>query len=622
MSFGLCNAPATFQATMNDIFRPLLRRSVIVFFDDILVYSASKELHLEHLGQVFSILAEHQFYLKSPKCSFCQFKIDYLGHIISNGMVAPDPSKVQAVLDWPVPKNVKALRGFLGLSGFYRRFIRGYAAIAQPLTTLLKKDSFQWSDVAQNSFEQLKLAMAQAPVLALPNFAEPFILQTDASGHAMGAVLLQEKHPIAFFSKMFCPRMARASTYLRELHAITSAMKRWRQYLLGHFFVIQTDHKSLRELLTQVIQTPDQQHYLSKLLGYHYEIQYRPGSTNTVADALSRSLEPSVAEIMLLSVPQFLFLDELKQELASDPIFQDLKARYLTDPSAMAEFKLVDELLLRHGKIWVSPNSRFKQVLLREFHESLVGGHASVAKTMRRLSENFFWDNMRQEVHNFVRQCAICQQTKYQTGKPGGLLHPLPLPTHVWEDVSMDFITGLPPSNGYTVILVVVDRFSKGIHLGALPTNFTAYKVADLFVSMVCKLHGLPKSIVSDRDPIFISRFWSYLFKFSGTLLRMSSSYHPQTDGQTEVMNRTIEQYLRAFVHDTPSQWVRFLPWAEFHYNTSVHTGSGLSPFEVMYGKPPPSIPAYIPGTSSVDACDSILGSRDEILSLLRKKID
>lgn len=325
---------------------------------------------------------------------------------------------------------------------------------------------------------------------------------------------------------------------------------------------------------------------------------------------------------MLLSVPQFLFLDELKQELASDPIFQDLKARYLTDPSAMAEFKLVDELLLRHGKIWVSPNSRFKQVLLREFHESLVGGHAGVAKTMRRLSEIFFWDNMRQEVQNFVRQCAICQQTKYQTGKPGGLLHPLPLPTHVWEDVSMDFITGLPPSNGYTVILVVVDRFSKGIHLGALPTNFTAYKVADLFVSMVCKLHGLPKSIVSDRDPIFISRFWSYLFKFSGTLLRMSSSYHPQTDGQTEVMNRTIEQYLRAFVHDTPSQWVRFLPWAEFHYNTSVHTGSGLSPFEVMYGKPPPSIPAYIPGTSSVDACDSILGSRDEILSLLRKKID
>lgn len=185
----------------------------------------------------------------------------------------------------------------------------------------------------------------------------------------------------------------------------------------------------------------------------------------------------------------------------------------------------------------------------------------------------------------------------------------------------MDFITGLPPSNGYIVILVVVDRFSKGVYLGALPTNFTAYKVADLFVSMVCKLHGLPKSIVLHRDPIFISRFWSDLFKFSGTFLRMSSPYHPQSDGQSEVMNHTIEQYLRAFVHATPSQWFRYLPWAEFHYNTSIHSGSDLSPFQVIFGKPPPSIPSYVAGSSSVDACDTVLVSRDEILSLLRKNL-
>lgn len=609
MPFGLCNAPATFQATMNDIFRPLLRRIVIVFFDDILVYSASHELHLKHLEQVFSTLADHKFFLKAPKCSFCQVKVDYLGHIVSEGTVAPDPKKVQAIVDWPIPKSVKALRGFLGLSGFYRKFIRGYAAIAQPLTSLLKKGSFHWSADAQVSFEKLKGAMVQAPVLSLPNFLEPFILQTDASGHAMGAVLLQDKHPIAFFSKVFCPRMVKASTYLRELHAITSAVKKWRQYLLGHFFIIQTDHKSLKELLTQVIQTPEQQHYLSKLLGYHYDIQYRPGSTNIVADALSRSLEPAIAECMLLSVPQFLFLDELKQEMAADSVFQDLRNRYLNDPASMPDFKLIDELLLRRGKIWISPSSRFKQLLLREFHESLVGGHAGVAKTLKRLSENFFWDNMRQEVQAFIRQCNICQQVKYSSKKPGGLLQPLPIPADIWEDVSMDFITGLPLSNGSTVILVVVDRFSKGVHLGPLPTNFTAYKVADLFVSMVCKLHGLPKSIVSDRDPIFISWFWSDLFKFSGTLLRMSSSYHPQTDGQTEVMNRTIEQYLRAFVHATPSHWTRYLPWAEFHYNTSVHSASGLSPFQVIFGKPPPSIPSYFAGASSVDACDSILNT-------------
>lgn len=225
------------------------------------------------------------------------------------------------------------------------------------------------------------------------------------------------------------------------------------------------------------------------------------------------------------------------------------------------------------------------------------------------------------ETQEFIRQCVVCQQTKYSTQKSGGLLQPLPLPQHIWEDISMDFIMGLPPSKGFTVIMVVVDRFSKAIHLGALATGFTAYKVAELFVSIVCKHHGLPKSIISDRDPIFISRFWKDLFTFSGTLLRMSSAYHPQTDGQTEVMNRTVEQYLRAFVHAKPSQWVALLPWDEYHYNTSVHTASGLSPFQVMFGKLPPSIPSYIAGSSSIDACDFVLQSRDEILHLLRKNL-
>lgn len=185
----------------------------------------------------------------------------------------------------------------------------------------------------------------------------------------------------------------------------------------------------------------------------------------------------------------------------------------------------------------------------------------------------------------------------------------------------MDFITGLPQSHGYTVILVVVDRFSKGIHLWALPTGFTAYKVAELFVSLFCRNHGVPRSIVSDRDPIFISHFWSDLFKFSGTLLRMSSSYNPQTDGQTEVMNRTVEQYLRACVHDKPSHWFKFLPWAEYHYNTSTHVASGFSPFQVIYGKIPPPIPSYLSGQSAVEACDSLLSTRTEILNCLKKNL-
>ncbi|PNY12251.1 retrotransposon protein [Trifolium pratense] len=199
---------------------------------------------------------------------------------------------------------------------------------------------------------------------------------------------------------------------------------------------------------------------------------------------------------------------------------------------------------------------------------------------------------MKKDVQAHIRQCSTCQQTKYSTAKPNGLLQPLPIPNHVWEELSMDFITGLPQSRGYSVILVVVDSFSKGVHLGALASGFTAYKVAELFVSMVCKLHGLPRSIVSDRDPIFI-----------------------------KVMNRTIEQYLRAFVHAKPSNWVSLLPWAEYHYNTSIHLGSGFTPFQIMFGKSPPSMPDYVTGSSSIEACDSVLTSREEILELLRENL-
>ena len=200
----------------------------------------------------------------------------------------PDPNKIQAMLEWPNPKNIKQLRGFIGLTGYYRKFIRNYAAIAIPLTNLLKKDAFTWDDATQNSFYALKKKMTEAPVLSMPDFNLPFELETDASNYAIGAVLLQQNHPIAFFSKKLSPQMCSASTYVRELFAIIEAVAKWRHYLLGRQFIIKTDHRNLKHLMDQVIQTPEQHHYLSKLLGFNYTIVYKPGRDNVVADALSR----------------------------------------------------------------------------------------------------------------------------------------------------------------------------------------------------------------------------------------------------------------------------------------------------------------------------------------------
>lgn len=322
MPFGLCNAPSTFQATMNKLLQPFLRKFAAVFFDDILVYSKSLAEHIQHLEQIFHTLLQHQFYLKRPKCLFAQQQLEYLGHIISPHGIQVDPAKIQAMVDWPTPTSITALRGFLGLTGFYRKFIRNYASIPSPLTNLLKKDSFQWNTEAQQAFSSLKSAMTSAPILSSPNFSIPFDLDTDASGTAMGAVLMQHNHPIAFFSQKFCPRLLRSSTYVRELHAITTAVKKWRQYLLGHSFTIHTDHKSLKELISQVIQTPEQQVYLSKLLGYDFSIKYKTGKKNVVADALSRIEQAAACHT--LSMPHFIFLDDLRESLRSSSAFTTL----------------------------------------------------------------------------------------------------------------------------------------------------------------------------------------------------------------------------------------------------------------------------------------------------------
>jgi len=191
---------------------------------------------------------------------------------------------------------------------------------------------------------------------------------------------------------------------------------------------------------------------------------------------------------------------------------------------------------------------------------------------------------MRSDVRTFIAACVTCQLTKYDNRKPAGLLCPLPIPYRPWEDLSMDFIMGLPAYKGHTCIFVVVDHFSKGLHLGMLPTKHSARKVTELFTAMVSRLHGLPRSIISDRDPLFFSRFWNELFELSGTKLILSSSYHPQTDGQTEVANQIVEQYLRAFVHRKPTSWGQFLLWAEWSYNTSCHSSTGLTLFEITFG--------------------------------------
>ncbi|GJV78676.1 ty3-gypsy retrotransposon protein [Tanacetum coccineum] len=576
MPFGLTNAPSTFQATMNRLFSPYLRKFVIVFFDDILVYSTTLSSHLEHLECVFRCLQEHQFYVKRSKCVFGTGELEYLGHIISARGVQVDPKKVSAVGDWPVPKNQRQVRGFLGLAGYYRRFIRGYASVAAPLTDLLKHEGFKWGDAEAQAFETLKQQLSHAPLLNLPNFDQVFVVEADASGDGIGAVLMQGNRPISYFSRKLGPRMRVAATYQKELFAIVEAVYKWRQYLLGRRFTIRTDHKSIKELMQQVIQTPLQQKYVRKLMGFDFDIEYKPGATNQAADALSRVFEEAeqvTAAFLAFSQPLVGFIGDLRGENETLAELLEIHGK-MNNGEVLSGFRRENGLLIYNNRYFLGQESKLKTLLLREFHDTPSAGHGGIKKTLVGCQACFSQKGNAQVSGESLRSVwCVIKPSILRRLRVGGYLQPLCRQPQRMGNVTMISLR-IPHRlfRGITVILVVVDRLTKYAHFGALPTSFNASNVVEVFLDIVVKHHRIPKTIISDRDPIFVSSFWKQLFHFSGTQLSHSTAYHPQTDGQTEVVNRCLEQYLRAMVSNRPQQWVRYLPWAEYCYNSSYHS--------------------------------------------------
>uniref|UniRef100_A0A0A9CM28 Integrase catalytic domain-containing protein n=1 Tax=Arundo donax TaxID=35708 RepID=A0A0A9CM28_ARUDO len=616
MPFGLTNAPATFQALMNSVLQPYLRHFVLVFFDDILIYSSSWSEHLQHVRLVFQVLLDNELFLKKSKCSFGETSVSYLGHVISEKGVAMDEEKVKAVLSWPLPHSVRAVRGFLGLAGYYRRFIKDYGVIAAPLTKLLKKESFLWSQEAESAFCALQHALTSASVLQLPDFSLPFIVECDASGSGFGAVLHQGVGPVAFFSRPVAARHTKLAAYERELIGLVQAVKHWRHYLWGHEFVVRTDHHSLKFLLDQRLTTIPQHQWASKLLGFDFRVEYRPGALNTVADALSRRDADDMISAMALSAPSFTFFDELRATTAADDSLTSARTKAAAGEEGWA---VVDGLLTKDGKVFVPQSSGLIDAVLTLAHGL---GHEGVQKTLHRLRADFYIVGARRLVSDFVRACEVCQRNKTDHLRPGGLLQPLDVPSSVWSDIAMDFVEGLPRVNGKTVILTVIDRFSKYAHFLPLSHPYTAASVARIFFEEVVRLHGLPSSIVSDRDPVFTSNFWKELFRLSGIQLKFSSAFHPQTDGQSEAANKVIAMYLRCLTGDRPRQWLRWLAWAEFFYNTSYQSSLKCSPFKVVYGRDPPSLHAYEPGEARLPAVEQQMMDRDEFLAKIRDRLE
>lgn len=368
--------------------------------------------------------------------------------------------------------------------------MKGYASIAAALTNLLKKDGFEWNEEATKAFTVLKEAMTTTHVLKLPDFDKNFVIEADVSGLAIGAVLIHEGHPICFYSNKLGSKMQMAATYIKELYAIVEVISKWRQYLFGQTFVVRTDQKSIKELLQQTIHTPEQQKYMRKLLGFDFKIEYKPRQSNLAADALSRMFEVKTEcnrenpHLMLLNRPIPKFLEMLKEENQSLEELIELHEQFRRGQLS-SEYKVVNNLLLYKGRYFFGQNSALKEGLLREFHATITAGHGGIKKTLMRLSNNFYWKNMRKDVEAYVARCEICQRAKYSTQAPGGLFQPMLIPNMVWNELTIDFIVQLPSSHGFTVIFMVVDRLTKSAYFGALPTHYMAEKVETHFANMV-----------------------------------------------------------------------------------------------------------------------------------------
>jgi hypothetical protein len=600
LSFGLCNAPSTFQSVMNHTLAPLLGKCVVVYIDDILVFSRTMEEHKEHLAQVLKLLREEHFYCKRSKCSFGKAEVAFLGHVIGHGGVQVDPKKVEVLQRWPVPRTVEQLRSFLGLATYFRKFIKDFAGIANPLHQLTKKGlAWAWTPSCQQAFETLKEKLSSAPVLAMPDFsatAAPFEVVCDASLLSVGALLTQGGHVVAYESRKLTPAEQRYTTTEQELLAVVHAMRTWRCYLEGVKCVVVTDHNPLTFFSTQPTLSRRQARWSEFLQNFDFEWRYRPGAFNP-ADALSRV---DLAALMALTRASARrpVAGEARQKLPrKEPagLLDRCRAGYKEDPwfaSHAAELRaqLGTDGLYRdqRGVVLVPAADSLRQDILRELHDSPYGGHLGAARTYEQLQRVFSWPSAREDVEGYVRTCHVCQRDKAVHTGPRGLLQPLEIPGRKWESVGMDFITQLPLTpQGNTQILVFVDRCTKMVHLAALPEGASAGDVALCFRREVFRLHGLPRTIVSDRDRKFTGRFWSELLRLLGTSRRMSTAYHPQTDGQTERMNSVVEEMLRHWVNSSLDNWDTLLDCAEFAINNAKSQSTQTTPFRLNYGYDP-----------------------------------
>ena len=605
MPFGLTNAPATFQRLMECVLAGLTPEHSLIYLDDIIIFSATFQEHLNRLRGVLDRLLRAGLRLKTSKCQFARKEVRYLGHIVSEHGIYPDPQKIEAVEKLPAPRSTKELRQFLGLSNYYRRFICDYAKVAEPLYKLTRKSSlpFNWTSSCQEAFSLLKQLLTTAPILAYPDFTLPFVLHTDASDIAVGAVLSQiqngREHVIAYSSRQLTKAERGYSTIEKEALAAVSAIKEFYPYLYGFTFELVTDHNPLTSLKALKDVGGRLNRWTMFLQQFDFSFRYRPGRVNGNADALSRLPPPQILAAAISTCWSLAELDDIRKAQLEDTLIsttitalkngKDLPKQFYRQQDRLT---LADGLLCRKFRPSSQEASSLQVVIPSSYIEKVLtllhdnSGHLGVRKTMEMVQQRAYWPGYGDRVERWVQECEKCQKRNPPPVKPQAPLGTIAA-SYPFEKVSWDIMGPLPASSsGHKYILVVTDIFTKWVE--AFPVrNVLSETVAKVLVDEVICRYGVPTILHSDQGANLGSQVIQSLCKLLGIERTRTSAYHPAGNGQVERFNRTIESMLAKMVRENQRDWDKHLPKALMAYRTALHESTGFTPFALNFGRSP-----------------------------------
>ncbi|KAL2091743.1 hypothetical protein ACEWY4_011541 [Coilia grayii] len=604
MPFGLRNAPASFQRLMETVLVHLKGRICFMYLDDIIIYSRDVQQHLQDIQQVFCALRKAGLTVNMKKSQFCRKSLKFLGHLVSAEGIQADPEKITAVQQYPVPTTLKALQRFLGMAGWYHRFVPNFSQIAVPLNALKRKGAkFRWTQECQQAFEELKQHLVSPPVLGHPNFSYPFIVYTDASEVGLGAVLTQstglgKEEVLAFASRSLNSAERNYSATELECLAVVWALERWRYYLEGRHFTVVTDHASLVWVFQTSKPSSRLIRWALRLQEFSFSIEYRKGKYNTVPDALSRApplegvgLHATCATV--LTEPQkmeFPVSDEgLWKAQQDDPevfalyesILEDGKRTVnATTKMTVLEDKVYRVLKLPHRTLYqVYVPLSLRPQLLQAFHDDPLAGHLGRFKTYRRLYSVAYWPNLSRDVKTYLQNCPTCQMYKPEGRKAGGKLQQT-VTTRPWEMLGVDIMGPLPRSSRMNeYLLVFVDYYSRWVELFPL-RQATGETISKILVNEVLTRWGTPQYLLSDQGSQFVSTVMREIFKGWSIHQRFTSAYYPQTN-LTERVNRTLKTMIASYVGLHHKRWDLYLPEFRFAINSAVQETTGVTPAEL-----------------------------------------